>query len=239
MGLLSSWPISSFIHHGIINYCAFKEGISDYNYLVLGDDSLQPSSKVYQRYIEVMGRLGVQTSLAKCTQSETGNTEFAKRLFSELVEVTGLPVTLLTDLDSKPEQFIELVRIARERGYSDQDLVPGVSTLLSYHESGKVVSDVLSLPASALGMPPLLEVKPGSWAEQVQLRLDSLEYAILKAREAVFWEKVEDLINPRERTPIRKEKVFVPEHHPILAAISQKLMVYMDQGEDEYSIYKE
>lgn len=162
MGLQSSWPISSFIHHIVLNYCAFKEGISNYNYMILGDDSVQPSLKVYQRYLSVMERLGVQTSLAKCTQSDAGNTEFAKRLFYGLEEITGLPVTLLTDLESKPEQFIELVRIARERGYSDKDLVPGVSILLKHHKSGKMVADVLSLPESALGMPPLLEVKPGS-----------------------------------------------------------------------------
>jgi hypothetical protein len=153
-------------HHAVKQYCAEKvlgKGKGKYyRYLILGDDSLDTNKDVHNKYIDVMKRLGMSISLSKCTQSEQGSTEFAKRLFLNKVEVTGLPMTLLEEVLAKPEQFIELVRIARERGYSDVCITPGLSHLLTKHRNGKLVADLLSLPETVSGMRPIMDVKPGS-----------------------------------------------------------------------------
>jgi len=162
MGVLSSWPISSFTHHAVKAYCATKCGVKGYKYLLLGDDNLDTNQEVSKLYFKVMSELGVQASLSKCTSSKSGYTEFAKRLFGPIEELTGLPVDLLADLKSKPEQFLELIRIARERGYRDNNLKPGITSLISKHKEAEILANMLALPESASGMPPLLEVKPDS-----------------------------------------------------------------------------
>lgn len=129
---------------------------------MLGDDSLDTNVEVHNMYLDVMTRLGVSTSLSKCTRSEFGSAEFAKRLFLNKVEVTGLPMTLLEEVQTKPEQFLELVRIAREREYDDNYLAPGLSILLKTHRSGALVADILSLPETTSGMRPIMSVKPDS-----------------------------------------------------------------------------
>lgn len=240
MGLLSSWPVSSFTHHAVKAYCAHKCGRNKYKYLILGDDSLDTNKEVYKYYLDVMTRLGVSTSLSKCTQSENGSAEFAKRLFFNKIEVTGLPVDLLTELHARPEQFIELVRIARERGYEDKVFAPGVEVLASKNKSSKMIADILALPESATGMPPLLEVKPGSWAETMsQIPEESVKTLISIARDREFADLVSDLEKGTEdQRLVGKSRLHVDERHPILIAIGTKLMDYLGHGEDEFSIYK-
>jgi hypothetical protein len=168
MGLLSSWPVSTITHHAVKQYCAEQvfgnksNKYKKYKYLMLGDDSLDSNKEVYFKYLDVMTRLGVSTSLSKCTQSEDSSAEFAKRLFLNETEVTGLPITLLEEIRTKPEQFLELIRIARERGYADEYLAPGVDCLLVNHRNGKLIADILSLPEPTSGIHPLLDAKPDS-----------------------------------------------------------------------------
>jgi len=110
-------------------------------------------------YIKTITDLGVSISTSKCTVSELGYAEFAKRLFTPEGEVTGLPVHLLNGLKSNPEQVLELVRICRSRGYEDSVLGPALEVLLSkgYISAPKMVADILSLPEILSGAPPLLE----------------------------------------------------------------------------------
>jgi len=166
MGLLSSWPVSTLTHHAVKQFCAYKVGVKKYKYLILGDDTIDTNKKVYEKYKDTILRLGVSLSHAKCTQSEEGKTEFAKRHFINGSEVTGMPVDLIADSHDKPEQALELVRICRERGYEDQFLVPSLIVFLSTHKKGKQITDMLSLPLSITGAAPLLEVEPGSFAEK-------------------------------------------------------------------------
>jgi len=241
MGLLSSWPVSSFTHHALKAWCAHVNGKTNYKYLVLGDDSMDTDIDVYNVYINAMSRLGVSASLSKCTQSKQGNTEFAKRLFYQGEEITGLPVDLLLELPNKPEQFIELVRIARERGYTDEELKPGVLNLVSKNKNSKILADILALPEPISGMRPLLDVKPGSWAEILSLLPEESQNSLtLIARESEFQDLVSELERAQTKVPhIGKRRVHIEENHPVLVGISDKLMLYLDQGEDEYSIYKE
>jgi len=148
MGLLSSWAVSTMTHHAVKRYCVHKVkvNVKKYKYLILGDDTIDTNELVYNKYSEVIQRLGVSLSPAKCTQSKQGKTEFAKRYFIRGVEVTGMPVNLLKDVRNKPEQALELVRILRERGYEDSFLVPSVSLFLKTHKKGRQIADMLSLP---------------------------------------------------------------------------------------------
>jgi len=100
-------------------------------------------------------------SRSKCTQSLQGYAEFAKRLFSPQGEITGLPVHLLEGIMRKPEQVLELVRICRERGYEDKYLGPCLASLLSNHKDGKMIADMLTLPETVTGAPPLGGLTPG------------------------------------------------------------------------------
>jgi hypothetical protein len=239
MGLLSSWPVSSFTHHCVKQYCAHVIGIRDYKYILLGDDSLDTNIEVHKMYLDVMTRLGVSISLSKCTQSETACAEFAKRLFLHGEEITGLPVDLIAELDYKPEQFIELVRIGRERGYTDTELAPGIHIVASKHKNAKILLDILALPESATDKPPLLEVMPGSWAELLtQLPEESVKALVRIARESEFIDLVTKLeMAWSSEIHVKKNNVDLFQFHPIIIAISNKLMLYIENNEDEFSIY--
>jgi hypothetical protein len=236
MGLLSSWPVSTLCHHAVKQWCADKIGLKSYKYLILGDDTLDSSKEVYELYTDTIRKLGVSISLSKCTSSEDGSAEFAKRHFRNHVEVTGLPVHLLESVQDKPEQFIELVRISRERGYEDEILGPSLDLLLSNHKNGKMVADMLSLPEQVLGMPPLLEVKPDTWADKLStLPEECLESNLTIARNYVFWTTTIGVNKPN--TPKKVDQVAVDCTHPLAVALSGMQMRYIPLGEDPYSIY--
>lgn len=235
MGLLSSWPVSTLTHHAVKQWCAYKVGVPRYKYLILGDDTIDSSKEVYEKYIDTINRLGVSISHAKCTRSESGYAEFAKRLFTDKDEVTGLPVILLESVQSKPEQVLELVRICRERGYEDSFLGPSLDSYLQHHINGKMIADMLSLPESVLGMPPLLEVKPGSWAQKLELLGEGLENTISIARNYVFWTTTLRFNEPK--SPEKVCQVPVEPNHPLVFALSDQLMEYLPETEDEFSIY--
>jgi len=240
MGLLSSWPVSTLTHHAVKQWCAYKVRKPGYlnKYLILGDDTLDSSKEVYEKYIDTINRLGVSISHAKSTRSEQGNTEFAKRLFRHSEEVTGLPVHLLETVYQNPEQVLELVRICRERGYEDSFLGPSLSLLLTRLNLGKSVTDMLSLPESVLGMPPLLEATPGSWSEMlISLPEEFLEDLLRISRNKVFWETTSRINSPRASTKVCQ--VYLERDHPILFALGDQLTEYLpaETEEDRFSIY--
>jgi hypothetical protein len=238
MGILSSWPVSTFTHHCVKQWCAHKLNIKNYKYLILGDDTLDSRKDVYDLYTDTINKLGVSISLSKCTQSETADAEFAKRLFLNHVEVTGLPVHLLEEILQYPEQILEFVRICRERGYQDEILAPSLDLMLSSHSKGKMAKDILSLPETVSGMPPLLEVKPDTWAEKLaHLDQTELEQKLRIARDYVFWTTVIGVNKPD--VPKKVFKGSIPENHPIVAALSEQLMEYLPETEDDFSIYNE
>jgi len=159
MGILSSWSVSSFTHHVVKSWCAAQVGIEYSKYLILGDDTIDTDRRVYDIYTDTIRKLGVSINGAKCTVSEQGYAEFAKRLFTPEGEVTGLPVHLLEGLDRKPEQFIELLRLCRLRGYKDENLCPAFLALLADRNDGQLIACILSLPEALLGFKPLFTSK--------------------------------------------------------------------------------
>jgi hypothetical protein len=85
--------------------------------------------------------------------------EFAKRLFGPEGEYTGIPVDILFGIHQYPEQVLELVRLLRTRGYSDDVLMTGMSSFLTKmsRKTSEQVCYVLSAPESVSGAPPLME----------------------------------------------------------------------------------
>jgi hypothetical protein len=238
MGILSSWPVSTLTHHCVKQWCAYKLNIHNYKYLILGDDTLDSRKDVYDLYTQTIKQLGVSISLSKCTQSNSANAEFAKRLFLNHVEVTGLPVHLLEEILQYPEQILEFVRICRERGYHDEILAPSLDLLLSNHSHGKMARDILSLPEVFSGMPPLLEVKPDSWASKIAQIPEAEQESMLRvARDYVFWTTVIGV--NKSYAPKKVYDGVIQENHPIVAALSEQLMSYLPETDDDFSIYNE
>jgi hypothetical protein len=249
MGLLSSWAVSTFTHHVVKHWCAQKCDIRDskkYKYLILGDDTLDSRKDVYDFYIQTIKNLGVSISTSKCTQSEDGYAEFAKRLFSPDGEVTGLPVHLLNGLKSHPEQVLELVRICRSRGYEDNVLGPALEILLSKKliSEPKMVADILSLPETITNAPPLLEGNTSSWISKLIEYGKPYQEAVLAiARENLFWKQIQNL--QLSESPKHISPVEIDNHHPLVFSLYKQVDKYLpeeaycpDTGEeDEYYIY--
>jgi hypothetical protein len=248
MGLLSSWAVSTFTHHVVKAWCAHKCGIEydKYKYLILGDDTLDSKEEVYKLYIQTIQRLGVSISTSKCTKSEDGYAEFAKRLFSPDGEVTGLPVHLLSGLKSNPEQVLELVRICRSRGYEDSVLGPALERLLSdgFISEHKIVADILRLPEAMTGAPPLLEGNTRPWISQLIEYGETYQLAVLAiARKHLFWKLTERLqvsSGPKHISPVE-----IDNHHPLVFALYERVDLYLPEEaycsetgeEDEWYIY--
>lgn len=250
MGLLSSWAVSTFTHHVVKTWCAHKCGIRNfksYKYLILGDDTLDSRKDVYEKYIQTIKDLGVSISTSKCTQSEHGFAEFAKRLFKPEGEVTGLPVHLLCGLKSNPEQVLELVRICRSRGYEDSVLGPALEVLLSkgFISEPKMVADILSLPETISNAPPLFkEGNTSKWTSTLFEYGETYQEKILAiARKHLFWkltEKLQVSQGPKHISP-----VVIDNNHPLVFALNERIDLYLPADaycdetweEDEYYIY--
>jgi hypothetical protein len=254
MGLLSSWAVSSLTHHAIKEWCAHLCGVKRYKYLILGDDCLDTNKEVYNVYLSKMKKFGLEISLGKCTQSESGNAEFAKRLFTPKNEITGLPVNLLKDVQHKPEQLIELVRIMRSRGYLDDTITPGIQSLIRKWKNHTLISLVLSAPEELLGMQPL---QVGN-TEEGQFNWPSgtfLNKCIEHARSILFWrevDKVESVLKSTDTAPPNKRarRIDIQDNHVLIGELGLKvkplLRHFLKGGpyrrktdEDDYSVWND
>lgn len=245
MGVLSSWPVSTYTHHAVKAYCVHKCGldVKKYKYLILGDDTLDSDLGVYNKYLEVIQGLGVSISTQKCTRSENSKAEFAKRLFTPDGEITGIPITLLKGVDRYPEQFLELYRICISRGYSSEYLTTGFSALISKHKSAKMLADILSLPEHVTKLKPLWEPKPDTWASHF-VGLDEVQQdkLVKLSRESLFWSIVNNIDSVAKEN--RTSKYELKPTHPLIFALSNAIERYLpeeaytsDFEEDELYIY--
>jgi hypothetical protein len=244
MGFLSSWPVSTFTHHAFMEWCAQKANKPKFRgYLMLGDDNICNSYEVSTTYQKCMTDIGVSISLSKSTQSKDGYAEFAKRLFTPQGEITGIPASILKDVRRQPEQLIELVRILRERGYEDVDILPGIQALTSKWRSRFVVSLVLCAPESVSGCSPLKGITPDSnpWIDPWSDGVAPIEECLAEARRTRFWAEVDKVAEYAQKgaypVPSRGQRMDISEDHPMLASIGDKLMSTYLASEDEYSVY--
>jgi hypothetical protein len=121
LGFLSSWAAFALTHHAIIEYCAYLEGFKTFrDYAVLGDDVVIWSASVAKRYKSVMESLSVQINMTKTITSSTGHTrvEFAKRLFYQGVEISGLSWNLIKQASISIAGIVDLYLLAQSRSWS-------------------------------------------------------------------------------------------------------------------------
>jgi hypothetical protein len=187
----------------------------------------------------MLTNIGVPISLSKCTSSEIGYAEMAKRLFTPLGEITGIPVTILQGIRRKPEQFIELIRIMRERNYSDTDIVPAVQALCQTCKHKNDILLVLTLPEEVSGIRPLKGLDPSYSVNDDTLLVVPLQESLKISREVKFWSEVDKIAEYAQKgaypVPERGRKLHIHENHPALDEIGQNLMSkYMENTQSIY-----
>lgn len=93
MGAYSSWSMLAFVHHAMIQFSAHRAGIKGWFalYAVLGDDVVIADDRVAAKYRALCRLLGVEIGLAKSLVSTGRTLEFAKRLFFNGEDISGLP----------------------------------------------------------------------------------------------------------------------------------------------------
>lgn len=95
LGALSSWGVFTLTHHAFVRWCADDPKFE--NYMILGDDIAIMDERVAQVYSDRMKILGVDVNPNKGFMSKGENIygEFAKRIFRNGEELTGLPIDLI------------------------------------------------------------------------------------------------------------------------------------------------
>lgn len=93
MGAYSSWGMLAFVHHAMVQFCAYRAGIKGWFdlYAVLGDDVVIAHDGVARKYRALCRLLRVKIGLEKSLVSTGLTLEFAKRLFFRGEDISGLP----------------------------------------------------------------------------------------------------------------------------------------------------
>lgn len=112
MGAYSSWPMFALCHHLVIQHSARLAGekLPYENYMMLGDDVVLGDDHVAKHYMTILERLGVETSPSKTHTSKT-TYEFAKRWIHNGMEITGVPLSSLSEYQgpSSVLSFLETI----------------------------------------------------------------------------------------------------------------------------------
>lgn len=119
MGAYSSWNSFSIAHHYIIYWCCKELGVDfkTSKYVMLGDDILIGCDQLASKYLECLGRLGVEVSHLK-THSSSKLYEFAKRLVLNGKEITPFPISALPESSHKFYLMVELLKSEKRKGWS-------------------------------------------------------------------------------------------------------------------------
>jgi len=96
MGAYSSWAMLAWTHHAIVQWAARRVGHEGWfrSYAVLGDDIVICDDAVAQAYVKICGEIGLGIGLAKSLVSTRRTCEFAKKIYFEGEDVSGLPMKL-------------------------------------------------------------------------------------------------------------------------------------------------
>jgi len=94
MGGYSSWAMLALTHHAMVQFCAFRAGYAGWFtlYAVLGDDVVIANCRVAKKYRALCRLLGVEIGLNKSLVSKGRTLEFAKKLFYQGQDISGLPL---------------------------------------------------------------------------------------------------------------------------------------------------
>jgi hypothetical protein len=94
MGGYSSWAMLALTHHAMVQFSAFRCGHNGWFdlYAVLGDDVVIADCRVAKKYRVLCRLLGVEIGLNKSLVSKGRTLEFAKKLFYQGEDISGLPL---------------------------------------------------------------------------------------------------------------------------------------------------
>jgi len=90
------------------------------DYAILGDDLVIANKAVADAYLVIAKDLGIEINLFKSLISETAVSEFAKRVFSDVGDLSPLPPKLIFSLLSGLRNLPNVVRDMVSRGLSVQ-----------------------------------------------------------------------------------------------------------------------
>jgi hypothetical protein len=234
-----------------MEWCAHETGKPYYKgYLMLGDDVICNNKLVSDTYQQNLGNIGVSLSASKCTSSESGNAEFAKRLFTQEGEVTGIPVSILQHVRKQPEQVIELVRILREREYSDSAIRLGIENLFRAWKGDYPTKRRIYLALSAShdisGSAPLLTEDDAlllqyyniDWSDSLPELSETKTYV----DELLFWREVSNVFDDTVYSVSQSRKGKVQEfahYNPVNLHMEINVFPkYFGQGGGEYYLYE-
>jgi hypothetical protein len=112
MGLKTSFPILALTHHCIVQQAAILSGftIAFQDYSILGDDIVINDKNVSRNYYKLISELGLQISEHKSITPNiiSNGFEFASRLGLDGIELSPLPVKLMSKIISEPEFSADL-----------------------------------------------------------------------------------------------------------------------------------
>lgn len=162
LGALSSWGVFALTHHLFIRWCAGNPKFEDY--IILGDDVAILNERVAKIYNDRMMKFGVTVNPAKGFISKANDNvfgEFAKRIFRNKDELTGLPIDIIIAARQSIYMIPDLLNFIVRRWNvflpSPELYAPDFLTFLS-RKGRKLLSIVLSFRQSmeaniAIGYP--------------------------------------------------------------------------------------
>jgi len=174
MGALTSWAMLAFTHHSLVQWAAFRSGVSKLgewfgDYAILGDDVVIANTRVAKAYQEVMALIGVQIGLHKSLISLKGDAlEFAKRFIVRGVSASPIP---LLEVKAAVRSISAAIELARKYAISRSTLASVLG--FGYRTIGSMNSSLSDLGSRARGL-MLAWAAPGSIASNSVL--DFLSY---------------------------------------------------------------
>jgi hypothetical protein len=129
MGALSSWAMLAITHHCIVQFSAWKAGVTKAglwfaDYAVLGDDVVIANKAVADAYLLVMNQMAVKVGLHKSLISTNGSLEFAKRFVSKWVDASPIAIKEVLAAQASANVAINLAR-----KWNKGDLSSGLVTM--------------------------------------------------------------------------------------------------------------
>lgn len=135
MGAYSSWSTFTLTHHLILYYIHHTLNLKELFYKILGDDIVIYHDDVAKAYLDMMRSMDVGISLPK-SHISSNMYEFAKRLFLDGKEITGIQLRGFLDTWNKYWQvYPNLYTLIYGRGYFADSSIPAIISQL-YHIMG-------------------------------------------------------------------------------------------------------
>jgi hypothetical protein len=121
MGGYSSWAMLALTHHLMVQFSAFRAGMRGWFtlYAVLGDDIVIADSRVARKYRALCRLLGVEIGLNKSLVSKGRTLEFAKKLFFQGEDISGLPLKFWAAAQSSSGVACALISQVRDGTFSN------------------------------------------------------------------------------------------------------------------------